>query len=119
MKLFSSDGEPWIPDHITLYDGDLYNRSTRAFATIRVDGSESHRNLFQTSSSSNSMSIKFHATGARPDQGFVAEVVTLPISSVGVDRDLRHNMSFSVFENNQVWNIWTEFWTNLPQIPPN
>ena len=51
------------------------------------------------------MSIKFHATGARPDQGFVAEVVTLPISSVGVDRDLRHNMSFSVFENNQVWNL--------------
>ena len=99
-NLVDSDGEPWMPDHITLYDGDLYNRTTRAFATIRVDGSESHRNLFQTSRT-NAMSIKFHATGARPDLGFVAEVVTLPISSVGVDRDLRHNMSFSVFENNQ------------------
>ena len=99
-NLVDSDGEPWTPDHITLYDGDLYNRTTKPFATIRVDGSESHRNLFQTSRT-NAMSIKFHATGARPDQGFVAEVVTLPISSVGVDRDLRHNMSFSVFENNQ------------------
>ena len=47
------------------------------------------------------MSIKFHATGAREHMGFFAEVVTLPISVVGIDRDIRHNMSFSVFENNQ------------------
>ena len=47
------------------------------------------------------MSVKFHATGAREHMGFVAEIVTLPISLVGVDRDLRHNMSFSVFDNNQ------------------
>ena len=47
------------------------------------------------------MSVKFHATGAREHLGFVAEVVTLPISSVGLERDIRHNMSFSVFESNQ------------------
>jgi hypothetical protein len=95
-----STGEPWIPDHITLYDGDLYNRTVEPFVTIKVDGSESHRNLYQTTRT-NAMSIKFHATGARPHLGFVAEIVTLPIATVGLDRDLRHNMSFSVFENNQ------------------
>ena len=47
------------------------------------------------------MSIKFHATGAREHLGFFAEVVTLPISVVGIDRDIKHNMSFSVFEGNQ------------------
>ena len=41
-------------------------------------------------------------SGSREHLGFVAEVVTLPISAVGLDsRDVKHNMSFSVFENNQ------------------
>jgi hypothetical protein len=44
------------------------------------------------------MSIKFHATGAREQLGFVAEVVTMPISVVAADRDVKHNVSFSVFE---------------------
>lgn len=47
------------------------------------------------------MSVRFHATGAREHLGFVAEVVTMPISVVASDRDIKHNMSFSVFENNQ------------------
>ena len=44
------------------------------------------------------MSVKFHATGAREELGFVAEVVTMPISVVASDRDVKHNISFSVFE---------------------
>ena len=67
---------------------------------ILVDGSESERRLHKTTKS-HAMSIKFHATGAREHLGFFAEVVTLPISVVGIDRDIKHNMSFSVFENNQ------------------
>ena len=34
----NSSGEPWIPDHITLYDGDLYNRTTREIVTIKGNG---------------------------------------------------------------------------------
>ena len=96
----NSSGEPWIPDHLTLYDGDLYNRTSPEIVTIKVDGSEDERRLHKTTKS-HAMSIKFHATGAREHLGFFAEVVTLPISVVGIDRDIKHNMSFSVFENNQ------------------
>lgn len=96
----NSSGEPWIPDHLTLYNGDIYNRTTEPIVTIKVDGEDKQNMLYKTSES-NSMSVKFHATGAREQLGFVAEVVTLPISSVGIDREIRHNMSFSVFENNQ------------------
>ena len=67
---------------------------------ILVDGSEAERRLHKTTKS-RAMSIKFHATGAREHLGFFAEVVTLPISVVGIDRDIKHNMSFSVFEGNQ------------------
>ncbi len=70
-----------------------------------MDGTNSQGVLHQTTRT-NAMSIKFHATGAREHLGFVAEVVTLPISLVGIDRDLRHNMSFSVFENNQRGAVW-------------
>ena len=74
-----------MPDHLTLYDGDLYNLTTKSIVTIKVDGNEGERSLYQTTRS-NPMSIKFHATGAREHLGFVAEVVTLPISAVGLDR---------------------------------
>ncbi len=99
-NLVNSTGEPWIPDHITLYDGDLYNRTTRPMVTIKVDG-ESDENVLHQTTRTNAMSVKFHATGAREHMGFVAEVVTLPFSIVTQNRDLRHNMSFSVFDGNQ------------------
>ena len=96
----NSSGEPWMPDQLTLYDGDLYNHTTQPMVTIKVDGSDTHKYLHKTTKS-NAMSIKFHATGARESLGFVAEIVTLPMSVVGIDRDIKHNMSFSVFENNR------------------
>ena len=96
----NSTGEPWQPDHLTLYDGDIYNMTTKPMVTIKVDGQEKERKLWQTKLT-NSMSITFHATGARNTLGFVAEVVTLPISFVGIDRYVMHNISFSVFDNNQ------------------
>ena len=96
----NSSGEPWVADQLTLYDGDIYNMTTRPMVSIKVDGEEHERKLWQTKLT-NSMSIKFHATGARNTLGFVAEVVTLPISFVGIDRYVMHNISFSVFDNNQ------------------
>jgi hypothetical protein len=55
--------------------------------------------------------VKFHATGAREQLGFVAEVVTMPISVVAADRDVKHNISFSVFEVNiDFWPRRSLFW---------
>ncbi len=68
--------------------------------SIKVDSVPDENVLHQTTRT-NAMSIKFHATGAREDMGFVAEVVTLPFSIVTQNRDLRHNMSFSVFDDNE------------------
>ena len=58
----NSSGEPWMPDHLTLYDGDLYNQTTKPIVTIKVDGNEAERSLYETTRS-NPLSIKFHATG--------------------------------------------------------
>ena len=69
-------------------------------ANIKVDGDNLERKLWSTTRT-NAMSIKFHATGARNTLGFVAEVVTLPISVVTIDRYVMHNISFSVLDNNQ------------------
>ena len=96
----NSSGEPWIPDHLTLYDGDIYNHTIKPMTTIKVDGKNLENKLW-SSSKDNALSIKFHATGARNSLGFVAEVVTLPISFVGNDRYVKHNISFSVIKNNE------------------
>ena len=96
----NSSGDPWTPDHLTLYDGDIYNRTVTPMVKIKVDGNYLERKLW-SSSKNNALSVKFHATGARKALGFVAEVVTLPISFVGIDRHVRHNISFSVISNNQ------------------
>ena len=88
-----------MPDQLTLYDGDIYNMSTRPMVNIKVGDNQHERKLWQTKLI-NSMSIKFHATGARNMLGCVAKV-TLTISFVGIDRYMIHNVSFSVFENNQ------------------
>ena len=96
----NSTGEPWMPDHLTLYDGDLYNHTTKPLTTIKVDGKLLEKRLW-SSAKNNALSVKFHATGARNTLGFVAEVVTLPISFIGIDRYVMHNISFSVFNNNE------------------
>ena len=96
----NSTGEPWQPDHLVLYDGDIYNHTVQPMVEIRVDDQHLENKLW-SSSKSNALSIKFHATGARNTLGFVAEVVTLPISFVGIDRYVQHNVSLSVIKNNE------------------
>ncbi|QQP38367.1 Putative LOC100120269, partial [Caligus rogercresseyi] len=100
FNFVDSQGESWTPDHLTLYDGDLFNVTTPEIVTIKVDGSENENKLYSTTRN-NPLSIKFHATGARERLGFVAEIVTLPVSAIGIDRNIRHNVSFSVFDGNQ------------------
>ena len=96
----NSSGEPWIPDQLSLYDGDIYNYTTQPMVNIKVDEDHLEEKLWKTTKT-NAMSIKFHATGARKTLGFIAEVVTLPVPFVNVDRYVMHNISFSVLDNNR------------------
>ena len=32
----NSSGEPWVPDQLTLYDGDIYNMTTKPLVNIKV-----------------------------------------------------------------------------------
>ena len=52
------------------------------------------------SSSWPSLSVKLHATGASGYHGFIAEILTLPVSPHVTERNIQHNISFSIFENN-------------------
>lgn len=89
---------------LTLYDGDIYNYTTLPMATIKVDDQELHQKLWKTSKT-NAMSIRFHATGARPSLGFIAEVVTLPVPFVNNDRYIMHNISkFTTLKNPPIIN---------------
>ncbi|PSN57210.1 hypothetical protein C0J52_05036 [Blattella germanica] len=62
-------------------------------------GGQNERKLFRTKGPS--LSVKLFATGASNVHGFIAEVVTLPISAIGFNRDVQHNISYSVLEDNR------------------
>lgn len=113
-KLVNGTNEAWTPDNIELFDGDIYNISSAKIVELKVDGSTLDRSLYKTSRT-NAMGIKFHSTGSRENLGFLAEIVTLPISVAGIDRDIRHNISFSVFENNQRGAV---YYTSAGEINP-
>jgi hypothetical protein len=83
FNLFNSTNKPGKPDSITLYDGDIYNVTSKIIANIEV-GSHNERRLFRTKGPS--LSVKLFATGASSYHGFVAEIVTLPISAIGFSK---------------------------------
>lgn len=83
LNLYDStfDGEPLVRDRLVLYDGDIYNYTTQVFAEVHAR-SDNHMRFFKTAGTS--LSVELHATGASGELGFVAEVVTLPISNLGI-----------------------------------
>lgn len=87
--------DPMMPDRIVLYDGDIYNYTTDVFAEIHMN-SNNLMKFFKTEGTS--ISVELHATGASGDLGFVAEVVTLPISNLGISRchEFVFNMSMGI-----------------------
>ncbi|KAJ4447016.1 hypothetical protein ANN_09004 [Periplaneta americana] len=80
FNLFNSTNKPGKPDSITLYDGDIYNTTSKVIASIEFGG-RNERRLFRTRGPS--LSVKLFATGASNVHGFIAEIVTLPISAIG------------------------------------
>ncbi|CAG5108295.1 Similar to bark: Protein bark beetle (Drosophila melanogaster) [Cotesia congregata] len=99
FNLYNSTGkqQPGRPDAITLYDGDIsWNTTARLITNIEYN-SKNNKKLFTTQGPS--LSIKLLANGASGVHGFIAEIVTLPISAIGFNRDVQHNISYSVISN--------------------
>lgn len=67
-------------DSLTLYDGDIYNITAPVIGYLE-NGSPDEKKLFRTVGPS--LSIKLFANGASSTHGFIAEIVTLPISAIG------------------------------------
>ncbi|XP_054002830.1 protein bark beetle [Hylaeus anthracinus] len=96
FNLFNSTGKLGRVDSITLYDGDIYNVTAKSIGHLEAD-SPDEKKLFKTQGPS--LSIKLFANGASNVHGFIAEVITLPISAIGFNRDVQHNVSYSVISN--------------------
>ncbi|XP_066594103.1 protein bark beetle [Prorops nasuta] len=96
FNLFNSTGKPGRHDGITLYDGDIYNVTAKMIGHLEAD-SPDEKKLFRTREPS--LSIRLFANGASNVHGFIAEVVTLPISAIGFNRDVQHNVSYSLISH--------------------
>lgn len=70
-------------DSLTLYDGDIYNITAPMIGYLE-NGSPDEKRLFRTQGAS--LSIKLFANGASAVHGFIAEIVTLPISAIGFSK---------------------------------
>jgi hypothetical protein len=90
--LFNSTGKPGRMDSLTLYDGDIYNATVKKIDELYVNN-HIEKKLFKTQGPS--LSVKLFATGASNVHGFIAEVVTLPISAIGFSKRLNCFMFFN------------------------
>lgn len=70
-------------DTLWLYDGDIYNISTKAIAQLEAN-SPKQRQLFKTKS--HSLSVRLVAGGGGGSFGFFAEIVSLPVSVIGFSK---------------------------------
>ena len=81
FNLVNSTDEPLLtPDYIRLYDGDIYNVTSVQMA--RLSAGSADGSVFRVTRQT-SLSVQLHASGAGSRHGFIAEVVTLPVSSIG------------------------------------
>lgn len=80
FNLFNSTGKPGRADSITLYDGDIYNVTSREIGHLEAGTSE-EKTFFRTNGPS--LSVRLFSNGASSVHGFIAEIVTLPISAIG------------------------------------
>lgn len=83
LNLVNSTNEPWEPDSLTLYDGDVYNLTSTVITqvTSTTTGPGLENRLYRTKKPS--LSLKIHSSGDDGSYGFIAEVVTLPIAAIG------------------------------------
>ena len=91
------------PDYVKIYDGNIFNRDSRQLVELGV--TEKHRNerpeLKFYSTSDNTMTVRLHVSGSGPLYGFIAEVVTTPVT-YNIQRDTYNNMTFAEVSNNKL-----------------
>ena len=102
FNLFNSSGLSAQPDFIKLYDGDIFNSTTKMIAEFGVTGSHQFEDQFiNYKSSQGSLSVTLHASGASGIYGFIAEVVTSPVSLYN-----KRELSFNLTHSQIVKNTW-------------
>lgn len=79
-NLFNHSKEYGRPDSLLLYDGDIYNYTAKHIGTVMAQ-SPNERHLFKTFEPM--LSVRLIASGAPARHGFIAEILTLPISAIG------------------------------------
>jgi hypothetical protein len=82
-NLFNHSKEYGRPDSIHLFDGDIYNYTAKHIGSILAHSSNERR-LFKTFEPM--LSVRLIASGAPSRHGFIAEIVTLPISAIGFSK---------------------------------
>ncbi|KAF8773809.1 Protein bark beetle like protein [Argiope bruennichi] len=98
FNLFDGSKYAAQPDSIKIYDGDVFNQTSPELSTIGWHLGVENITKFYVSSEV-TLSVILHTVGGSGDYGFIAEVVTLPISHPTV-RDSQHNISYSQISNN-------------------
>ncbi|PAA47530.1 hypothetical protein BOX15_Mlig027693g2 [Macrostomum lignano] len=99
--------DPFSKNSIELFNGDRFN-TTELLAYIsaaNMTSSDDRRRTFRTRPAYDTMGVHIHASSAAPTNGFIAEVVTLPLSPDKTYPDLNnfmeHYVRQSVFTGNQ------------------
>lgn len=91
------------PDYLRIYDGDIFNRDSRLI--VELGTAEKHKierpelKFYQTTDST--MTVRMHASGASYLYGFIAEVVTTPVS-YNIQRDTFNNITSCEITNNKL-----------------
>lgn len=106
FNLFNSTSYSSMPDSVRIYDGNIFDRDSRLIVDLGV--TERHRvekpefKFHQTTD--NTMTVRLHVSGASSYYGFIAEVVTTPIS-YALQRDNFSNLTFSELSSNKLGAI--------------
>lgn len=106
FDLFNSTAYTTKPDYLKIYDGNIFDRDSHLLVELGV--TEKHRlekpELKFYQSTDSSMTLRLHVSGARPVYGFIAEVVSTPVS-YNIQRDTYNNITFSEITNNKLGAI--------------
>ena len=81
FNLFNSTIDDILADRVIIYDGDIYNETTKTI--VELNSTSTYSNHFIKTQGTR-LSVQLHATGASGNHGFVAEIVTLPVSTIGI-----------------------------------
>ncbi|XP_049764444.1 protein bark beetle [Schistocerca cancellata] len=93
LELNLQNGSVVRPDSLTLFEG--YVNGTAPLATLLATTEPSRwRHLYRTRGAV--LGLHMVSAGGGGDYGFIAEIITLPVSAVGFDRDAQHNITGSV-----------------------